>query len=195
MGGSPAGRGRSYADRITSRAQRRSRYAQGAADTKTAVTQTLVYAPEKNVYPTSVQALRDAGLASLSDDDPWGTPFQLSPDLLAGNPPGGESYIFSKGPYGTGIYPNPFTSNTGAGGSVGYSSVYGTWTGSWTPGWPVFPSSAVLPARATTLRARGAAPLRGPPLAEGRRRPARSIGCKGWGRISAPDPPGQPKGY
>jgi general secretion pathway protein G len=110
-------------------AQRRSRYTQAAADTKTAVTQAMVYGLEKNVYPTSLQTLRNAGLASVSDNDPWGTPFQLSPDLLAGNPPVGEAYIFSKGPYGTGIYPNTFTSNTGAGGSVGYSSVYGSWTG------------------------------------------------------------------
>ena len=110
-------------------AQRRSRYTQAAADTKTAVTQTMVYGLDKNVYPTSIQALRNAGLTSVSDNDPWGIPFQLAPALLAGNPPGGEAYIFSKGPYGTGAYPNAFTSNTGAGGSVGYSSVYGSWTG------------------------------------------------------------------
>jgi prepilin-type N-terminal cleavage/methylation domain-containing protein len=110
-------------------AQRRSRYTKAAADTKTAVTQAMVYGMEKNAYPTSLQALRDAGLASIPSNDPWGIPFQLAPDLLAGNRPGGEAYVYSKGPYGTGAYPNPFTSNTGAGGSVGYSSVYGSWTG------------------------------------------------------------------
>jgi type II secretory pathway pseudopilin PulG len=110
-------------------AQRRSRYTKAAADTKTAVTQAMVYGMEKNAYPTSLQALRDAGLASIPSNDPWGVPFQLAPDLLAGNRPGGEVYVYSKGPYGTGAYPNPFTSNTGAGGSVGYSSVYGSWTG------------------------------------------------------------------
>lgn len=110
-------------------AQRRSRYTRAAADTKTAVTQSMVYGLDKNVYPTSIQTLRNAGLTAVSDNDPWGTPLQLAPDMLAGNPPAGEAYIFSKGPYGTGAYPNPFTSNTGAGGSVGYSSVYGSWTG------------------------------------------------------------------
>jgi len=110
-------------------AQRRSRYAQAAADTKTAVTQAMVYGLDRNAYPTSIQALRDAGLVSVSGNDPWGTPFQLGPELVAGNRPGGEAYIFSKGPYGTGVYPSSFTSNTGAGGSVGYSSAYGAWTG------------------------------------------------------------------
>jgi len=110
-------------------AQRRSRYTQVAADTKTTVTQAMVYGMDKNALPTSIQMIRSAGLASVSDDDPWGSPYQLCPDMLAGNPPVGEAYIYSKGPYGTGIYPSPFTSNTGAGGSVGYSSVYGSWTG------------------------------------------------------------------
>jgi len=115
-------------------AQRRSRYTQAAADTKTAVTQTMVYALDKSLYPTSIRVLRNAGLASISDNDPWGIPLQLAPALLAGHPPGEEAYIFSKGPYGTGTCPNPFTSNTGAGGSVGDSSVYGAWTGTWRPG-------------------------------------------------------------
>jgi prepilin-type N-terminal cleavage/methylation domain-containing protein len=110
-------------------AQRRSRYTQAAADTKKAITQTMVYALDKNAYPTSLQMIRSAGLASVSDNDPWGIPFQLSPNMLAGSPSGGEAYIYSKGPYGIGIYPSAFTSNTGAGGSVGYSSVYGSWTG------------------------------------------------------------------
>ncbi len=110
-------------------AQRRSRYTQAAADTKTAVTQALVYGMERNAYPKSLQVLREAGLASVSSNDPWGIPFQLGPELVAGSPPGGEAYVYSKGPYGTGAYPNPFTSNTGAGGSVGYSSAYGSWTG------------------------------------------------------------------
>ena len=110
-------------------AQRRSRYTQAASDTKTAVTQTMVYGLDKNAYPRSIQMIREAGLASISDVDPWGVPYQLAPDMLAGNPPGGEAYVYSKGPYGTSAYPNPFTSNSGAGGSVGYSSAYGAWTG------------------------------------------------------------------
>lgn len=112
-------------------AQRRSRYARAASDSKTAVTQAIVYGLDRTVYPASIQELRQAGLASISDSDPFGTAYQLSPALLAGESPatGGEAYVFSKGPYGTGTYPSPFTSNTGPGGSVGYSSVYGSWTG------------------------------------------------------------------
>jgi prepilin-type N-terminal cleavage/methylation domain-containing protein len=110
-------------------AQRRSRYTQAAADTKKAVTQALVYGLERKAYPTSLQVLRNTGFLTISDNDPWGTPFQLGPELLAGRPPGGEAYVFSKGPYGTGTYPSTFTSDTGAGGSVGYSSAYGSWTG------------------------------------------------------------------
>ena len=112
-------------------AQRRAHYSRSASDAKTAVTQAMLFGMDRNAYPTSLQALRQAGLASVSDADPWGVAYQLAPALLAGAPPttGGEAYIFSLGPYGTGGYPSPFSSNTGPGGSVGYSSVYGAWTG------------------------------------------------------------------
>jgi competence protein ComGC len=86
-------------------AQRQSRNIQAGADTKTAVTQTMVYALDKNVHPTRIQALRHAGLASVSANDPWGIPLQLAPAMLAGYPPGGEAYLYSKGPYGIGVYP------------------------------------------------------------------------------------------
>lgn len=72
----------------------------------------------------------------------------------------------------------PLFSNTGAAGPVGYSLLYGAWTGSWTPGSPAFPSSVVLPERATTLWAWRSVPLWEALLTEGRRRSAPSIGCK-----------------
>jgi competence protein ComGC len=112
-------------------AQRRSRYSRAAADSKTATTQAMVYAVDKNVYPTSIQIIREAGLSSVSELDPWGNSFELSPSMTGGTAPGyaDDVYVFSKGPYGTGAFPVPFVPSTGAGGSVGYSSVYGSWTG------------------------------------------------------------------
>jgi prepilin-type N-terminal cleavage/methylation domain-containing protein len=113
-------------------AQRRSRYSRAVADTKTATTQAVVYAVDKGLFPTSIKVIRDANLTNVPDADPWGTPYQLSPSLSLGGSPGyaDDVYIYSKGPYGTGTYPVPFLENTGPGGSVGYSSVYGSWTGS-----------------------------------------------------------------
>jgi prepilin-type N-terminal cleavage/methylation domain-containing protein len=112
--------------------QRRSKYSRAAADTKTAVNQALVYGNDKGNYPTSIATLRSAGYGAINDQDPWGTSYELSPSLTTGSQPSDadEVYVYSKGANVTGTYPNPFTSNTGEGGSVGYSSVYGSWSGS-----------------------------------------------------------------
>jgi len=113
-------------------AARRSRYSRAAADSKTATTQAMVYAGDRNVYPTSIQIMRDAGMSNVSDVDPWGISYELSPTMTSGSVPGygDDVYVYSKGPYGTGTFPSPFVLSTGAGGSVGFSSVYGSWTGS-----------------------------------------------------------------
>lgn len=113
-------------------AHRRARYSRAAADTKTAVTQAIVYANDRNVFPTSIGALRDAGLANVSDVDPWGTGYVLCASLIGGKAPGyaDDVYIYSKGASTTGTFPVPFVINTGNGGSAGYSSVYGSWAGS-----------------------------------------------------------------
>ena len=99
------------------------------SDTKTAVTQAIVYANDKHVYPTSLKVLRDAGYANVPDIDHWGNPYVLAPVLTSGAKPrdGDDVYIYSKGPKGTGTYPRPFTLNTREDGSVGYSSLYGPW--------------------------------------------------------------------
>ncbi|MFN3476469.1 MAG: type II secretion system protein [Candidatus Methylomirabilales bacterium] len=112
-------------------AQRRSKYSRAAADTKQATTQAITYSNDKGVYPTSIQVLRENGYTNVSSDDPWGNAYQLSPVLTSGSPPAitDDVYIYSKGASGTGTYPVPFTANTGLAGSVGYSSVYGSWTG------------------------------------------------------------------
>jgi prepilin-type N-terminal cleavage/methylation domain-containing protein len=111
-------------------ASRKSKYSRAAADTRMAVTQAFVYSNDKNAYPTSIKVIRDNTLTNVNDSDPWGTPYELSPSMLAGLPPGPEVYIYSKGASASGSYPSPFVPNTGNGGSVGYSSVYGSWTGS-----------------------------------------------------------------
>ena len=113
-------------------AQRRSRYSRAAADTKTATTQAMVYALDKNRYPTSLLVIRNAGLSSVSEVDPWGNLYELSNTMTSGLAPGysDDVYVFSKGPYGNGTFPSPFVPSTGTGGSVGYSTVYGSWTGS-----------------------------------------------------------------
>lgn len=115
----------------------RSRYSSAASDAKTAVVQATVYANDKGVYPTGMKVLRESGYANVPDKDPWGNDWVLSPVLTQGSKPreGDEVYVYSKGPKGTGTYPTPFTSDTGRDGSVGYSSVYGSWSG--TPPWGV----------------------------------------------------------
>jgi prepilin-type N-terminal cleavage/methylation domain-containing protein len=111
-------------------AQRRSRYAKAAADTKTAVQQALVYATQNNVYPASLSQLRDAGFASVQDADPWGVPYVVSPVMSASSRPADNDdvYVFSRGASQAGAYV-PATVASGEGGSVGYSSLYGSFTG------------------------------------------------------------------
>jgi prepilin-type N-terminal cleavage/methylation domain-containing protein len=113
-------------------AHRKARYSRAASDSKTLVTQAIVYGNDRNKYPTSVAALRVGGYTNVADVDTWGIPWQLSPTLLSGAPAGANDdvYMYSKGASGTGVYPVPFVSGTGLSGSVGYSSVYGSWTGS-----------------------------------------------------------------
>lgn len=113
------------------KASRKAKYGRAAADSKTATTAAVTYVLDKNVYPTSLAVLRANAYAGISDLDPWKSPYELSPVLLGGGPAlsGQDVYILSKGSSGTGIYPSPFASYSGAGGSVGYSSIYGAWTG------------------------------------------------------------------
>jgi len=112
-------------------AQRRSRYAKAATDTKTATAQAAVYGSDKGRYPTAIGVLRTGGYANVSDFDPWTLAYQLSPPLVAGQTPGvsDDLYVFSKGASQVGTYPVPFVADSGLNGSVGYSSVYGAWSG------------------------------------------------------------------
>jgi general secretion pathway protein G len=112
-------------------AHRRSRYSRTASDTRTLVTQALLFGHDHGVYPTTVAAIRNGGYTNIPDTDPWSMPWQLSATLMAGDRPGprDDVYIFSRGARAVGVYPVPFAVNTGEGGSVGYSSIYGSWSG------------------------------------------------------------------
>ncbi len=112
-------------------ANRRSRRSIAASDAKTAVNRAIVYASDNGVYPTSIKVLREGEIVycACPYTDRWGNDYVLSPVLTQGSEPkeGDNVYVFSRGPKGTGVYPRPFTSDTGPDGSVGYSSVHGRW--------------------------------------------------------------------
>jgi prepilin-type N-terminal cleavage/methylation domain-containing protein len=112
-------------------AQRRARYSKAASETKTATTNAMLYGMDNGRYPPTLIALRDGGYPNVSQTDPWGTDYQLAPVLLNQESVGvsDDVYIFSKGASLAGIYPDPFVTDTGSGGSAGYSSVYGGWMG------------------------------------------------------------------
>ena len=68
-------------------AQTRAWYSHAAGDTKTAVTQAIVYANDNGVYPTSMKVLREEGYAPVRDKDSWGNDYVLSPLLTEGRTP------------------------------------------------------------------------------------------------------------
>jgi len=93
-------------------------YSRAASDTKTAMSQAIIYAGDKGVYPPSLDALQAAGYATVGKTDPWSEDYVLSPLLNGASVPAisDELYIFSKGASKAGTYPVPFVSNTGIGG-------------------------------------------------------------------------------
>lgn len=112
-------------------AHRKARYSRAASDSKTLVTQAILYGNDVGVYPTSVAVMRTSGYVNMADVDPWNLPWRLSPALLSGAPARqtDDVYMYSRGARATGVYPEPFTPFTGENGSVGFSSVYGSWSG------------------------------------------------------------------
>ncbi len=122
-------------------AQRRSKYSRAAADTKTAVTQAIVYQNDKSVYPGDLATVRNTGYANVPDNDPWNFPYVPS-DLFAdtANPVAAghiELHVCSVGPDNNAVQPDgcaaaSLTTTPGnvAKGGVGYSATYGAWMGS-----------------------------------------------------------------
>ncbi len=119
-------------------AQKKSKYARSAADTKTAVTQGIVYSNDKMVNPGNTANLRNQGYANVSDTDAWGSDFVYSAAFgdsttTPANP--GEMAVCSQGPLGTAGAKCPTTwplnaiPPQGTDDSTGYSSIYGSWQG------------------------------------------------------------------
>ena len=114
-------------------AQKKSKYARAASDTKTAVTQAIVYSNDKNENPGTVKVLRDSSYANIADTDPWSANWIYSTAFASVGTPAaqGEMGVCSKGPAANGSCAFPITTpSTGIDGSVGYSSTYGSFQGS-----------------------------------------------------------------
>ena len=119
-------------------AQKKSRYARAAADTKTAVTQGIVYSNDKMVNPGSTANLRNGGYANVADADPWATNWVYSTAFAdstttPANP--GEMAVCSQGPLGAAgakcptAWPLTNIPSQNTNDSTGYSSIYGSWQG------------------------------------------------------------------
>jgi prepilin-type N-terminal cleavage/methylation domain-containing protein len=122
-------------------AQKKSKYARAASDSKTAVTQGIVYSNDRNRNPQNMKTLRDAAYANIADADPWNATWAYSAAFADPATPAnqGEMAVCSEGPQGAGspqtcasvgvpggmnIIPPQVTN-----GSAGYSSIYGSWQG------------------------------------------------------------------
>jgi hypothetical protein len=97
----------------------------------------IVYANDNNLYPSTLQVLRQSGYANVPDNDPWNNRYTISP--TTGTPAQTDDvWSCSGGPAGAGCpaigslvtSTIPTSMQTGSNGSVGYSSMYGSWTGS-----------------------------------------------------------------
>ena len=119
-------------------AQKKSKYARAASDTKTATTQGIVYSNDRNQNPGNMQVLRDSAYANISDTDPWGATWYYSSAFQSMAQPAtqGEMGVCSRGPktgspadcasdaWNLSAQPKPLTDD-----GVGYSSIYGSWVG------------------------------------------------------------------
>jgi prepilin-type N-terminal cleavage/methylation domain-containing protein len=119
-------------------AQKKSKYARVASDTKTAVTQGIVFSNDKNQNPGNMKTLRDNAYANIGDADPWNGAWSYSQAFSTTTTPAaqGEMAVCSKGPAGTGADcpATGFVPLTGVpasttDGGAGYSSIYGSWQG------------------------------------------------------------------
>ena len=120
-------------------ARRRANYSRSASDTKTAVTQSIVYQNDYSVYPGTLSVLRTTGYANVQDADPWAQAYIVSllfADTSLPLTAGTQVHVCSLGPTGTdptGVCVAADMGTTPASGtvsgSVGYSATYGSWMG------------------------------------------------------------------
>ncbi len=123
-------------------ARRRANYARSSSDTKTAVTQAIVYQNDYGFSPGTLSNLRTSGYANVSDNDPFGNPglpYVLSTGFIDMTPPVvGQIHVCSMGAQGAAavtppVCTSPDLTATPVGvvnGTVGYSATYGSWMGS-----------------------------------------------------------------
>jgi len=120
-------------------ARRRANYSRAASDTKTAVTQAIVYQNDYAVYPGTVATLRVTGYANVTDNDPWQSAWLTTPLFKDTTVPANDSnevHVCSLGAAGAGGLGDCtagdllLTPASGlANGGVGYSATYGSWMG------------------------------------------------------------------
>jgi len=82
-------------------ARRRAQYTRAATDTKTAVTQAVVYQNDFSMFPGTIATLRMTGYANVADLDPWGTPWVTTALFQDTTPPmdaSEELHVCSEGP-------------------------------------------------------------------------------------------------
>jgi prepilin-type N-terminal cleavage/methylation domain-containing protein len=118
-------------------ARRRAQYTRAATDTKTAVTQAIMYQNDYSVYPGTLARLRGEGYTNIMDLDPWGSPWvttALFKDTTVPANDSSEVHVCSQGPGKAAADCNTADllgvppSGTLDGG-VGYSGFYGSWQG------------------------------------------------------------------
>jgi len=118
-------------------ARGRANYSRAASDTKTAVTQAVVYQNDFSVFPGTIADLRTTGYANVADLDPWGTPWVTTALFQDNTIPANDSievHVCSEGPTRAALdcdsadLTTILPSGTLAGG-VGYSATYGAWMG------------------------------------------------------------------
>jgi prepilin-type N-terminal cleavage/methylation domain-containing protein len=118
-------------------ARRRAQYSRAATDTKTAVTQAVVYQNDLGVFPGTIAVLRSTGYANVTNDDPWRRSWVTTALFQDTTPPADASlevHVCSEGPGAdaadcgaadlTTIPPSGVLD-----GGVGYSASYGSWQG------------------------------------------------------------------
>ena len=118
-------------------ARRRANYSRAASDTKTAVTQAIVYQNDTGVYPGTVGKLRTDGYANVGDIDPWTNSWSVTALFADTTQPvnaSNEVHVCSEGATGAAAdcsTADLATPQTGVvNGGVGYSASYGSWMGS-----------------------------------------------------------------
>jgi len=118
----------------------RAQYTRAASDTKTAVTQAVVYQNDLSVFPGTIANLRATGYANVADNDPWNNSWVTTLLFQDTTPPAvasAEVHVCSEGPVGNGGAADDCDSADLAGflpsgtlaGGVGYSATYGSWQG------------------------------------------------------------------